>query len=559
MARGRRNRLVGVDLGVFGDVGVDGDYDPPAGEAAERGDDQAPDEAIPRARVPRARAAVAVGVVVLLGLSAWGATTDIAARQERATLMTAPGGVLSLARPLSAAWTAAADTDHLPAFMPGLVVVQRGAELHALDAGTGTERWQVEVGDTATCGPALQGWQSLPEVDPLVCVDARPDGRQIVTVIRTNGTSVTRTLEPDVTTAAPTASGDLVTVRRTGPTPPSPDVRVIGQLNADGTTGPDGYLHVEGSVAAGQDAVVGLEDAATGTPRWARTVAFTPVADASTCGAITVADNQATFDATHVTLTTPSSLVIVQGCGIQGAFTAAGAPVDHASPQGAATWWQPYADGGVLRSDATPAGQAQTLVRPDGTTTQFADHDQVLSPLATDGTHPDAVLLSTPDQSSEARRRDGSALWHSTLPVSQLLARTSRAAVVMYGYDAAGIDLTTGKTLWVDPGSFLESTSTTRDRAPDATDLGTGDGLSASGAFTDGERVTLALDNPDGTAHGLVTLDPSTGDVRWRTPAAGSTGVWSRYFTVAGHLVQLSVPATPSGPDATSATITAWH
>ena len=367
----------------------------------------------------------------------------------------------------------------------------------------------------------------------------------------------TRTLEPDVTTAAPTASGDLVTVRRTGPTPPSPDVRVIGQLNADGTTGPDGYLHVEGSVAAGQDAVVGLEDAATGAPRWERTLAFTPVADASTCGAITVADNQATFDATHVTITTPSSLVTVQGCGIQGVFTTAGTPVDHGSPPGATTWWQPYSDGGVLVTDVTPAGQAATLVRPDGATTQFAG--QVFSPEATDGTHPDVVLLSTPAQSSEARHRDGSALWHSTLPISQVLARTSRVAVVMYGYDAAGIDLTTGKTLWVDPGSFLESTNTTRDRAPDATDLGTGDGLSASGAFTDGERVTLALDNPDGTAHGLVTLDPSTGDVRWRTPAAGSTGVWSRYFTVAGHLVQLSVPATPSGPDATSATITAWH
>lgn len=558
MARGRRNRLVGVDLGVFGDVGVDGDDAPPAGEAAGRGDDQAPDDAIPRARVPRARAAVAAGVVVLLGLSAWGATTDIAARRHRATLMSAPGGVLSLARPLSAAWTTAADTDQLPAFMPGLVVVQRGAELHALDAGTGAERWQVRVTDTTSCGPALPS-QSAPEVDPLVCVDARPDGRRIVTVIRTNGTSVTRTLDRDVTAAAPTEAGDLVTVRRTGPTPPPPDVHVIGEPNGYGPTGTGTFLHVEGSVAAGQDAVVGLEDAATGAPRWARTLAFTPVADASTCGAITVADNQATFDATHVTLTTPSSLVIVQGCGIQGAFTAAGAPVDHASPQGAATWWQPYADGGVLRSDATPAGQAQTLVRPDGTTTQFADHDQVLSPLATDGTHPDVVLLSTPGQSSEARHRDGSALWHSTLPVSQVLARTSRVAVVMYGYDAAGIDLTTGKTLWVDPGSFLESTSTTRDRAPDATDLGTGDGLSASGAFTDGERVTLALENPDGTAHGLVTLDPSTGDVRWRTPAAGSTGVWSRYFTVAGHLVQLSVPATASGVDAASATVTAWH
>ena len=62
--------------------------------------------------------------------------------------------------------------------------------------------------------------------------------------------------------------------------------------------------------------------------------------------------------------------------------------------------------------------------------------------------------------------------------------------------------------------AFLESTSTTRDRTPNATDLGVAsDGLSASAAFTAGDRVTLAIDNSDGTTRGFIALDPATGDV----------------------------------------------
>ena len=546
--------MVGVDLGVFGDVGVDGDEDPRAGEPH---DDEPAGGVSARARFGRARAGIAAGLVVFLGLSAWGATTETEARQHRATLMSAPGGVLSLARPVSAVWTVPADAAHVPAFMPGLVVVQRGGVLHGLDVGTGTERWQAQVGESASCGTMLRGTQSPPVVDPLVCVATRPDGRRIVTVVRTNGASVTRELDQDVTTAAPTAAGDLVTVRRTGPTPPPPDAHVVGSVNGDGTTGSGGFLHVEGSVAAGQDAVVNLEDAATGAPRWQRTVTFTPVADASTCGTIAVdSHQQATFDATSLTISTPSSLVVVLGCGIQGTFTATGHPVDPAS-RAAVSSWQPYADGGVLRYDYTTDGQTQTLIQPDGTTTAFTD--RVLSPLATDGTHPDVVLLAASDQSLHARDRAGSPLWTNTLPATDVLARTRRVAVVTIGFAVAGIDLATGKTLWMDPASFLESTRTTMNRAPDANDLGESNDPSVTAAFTDGDSVTVWMDYSDGATHGFVTLDAATGDVRWRALTPSSATDWTHDYVVEGHVISLAVSAPAPGGTPTSATVTAWH
>ena len=555
----RRGRQVSVelDLGVFGDVGIDEDDDARPGGPD---DDEPAGEASAKARVRRARAVIAASVVVFLALSAWGATTETEARQHRAALMSAPGGVLSLARPVSAAWTVSADAAHGPAFMPGLVVVQRGGVLHGLDVGTGTERWQVQVGETASCGPMLPGTQSPPLVDPLVCVATQPDGRRIVTVVRTNGASVTRELDQDVATAAPTAAGDLVTVRRTGPTPPPPDAHVVGSVNGDGTTG-SGGLHVEGSVTAGQDAVVRLEDAATGAPRWERTLTFTPVADASTCSGAIVMDsnNQATFDPTNLDVSTPSSFVVVLGCGIQGVFTATGEPVDPASPKAAVSVWQPYADGGVLRydTDITVGSQTQTLIQPDGTTTAFAD--RVLSPLATDGTHPDVVLLAASDQSLQARDRAGSPLWTSTLPAMDVLARTGRVAVVAIGFAVAGIDLASGKTLWMDPASFLESTSTTRDRTRTATDLGGSNSLYVTAAFTDGDSVTVSMDYSNGATHGLVTLDLATGDVRWRTLTPTSANDWTHYYVVQGHVIELAVSATAPGGNPTSATLTAWH
>lgn len=550
----RRGRQVSVelDLGVFGDVGIDEDDGPRPGEPH---DHEPAGAASATARVRRGRAAIAASVVVFLALSAWGATTEIDARRRLASLLSAPGGVLSLARPVSAASTVEAEATHLPVFMPGLVVIQRGSELHGVDIGTGTQRWQVEVGISPTCGPPQMGRTGAVTADPLVCFATEPDGRQTVTVIRTNGASVTRQIDQNgATAAAATADGNLVTVRRTGPTPPPADAHVTAVAGG-------GYV-VQGSVAAGQDAVVRLEDAETGAPRWERTLTFTPVADASNCAVIAVdADNQATLDVTRLTVSTPSSLVDVQGCGIQGLFTATGGRVDLAFPQTSVTsWLEPYADGGALRHDYPADGsEPQTLIQPDGTTTRFAD--QVLSPLATDGTHPDVVLLGTIDQWFQARDRSGSVRWHNSLPVTQVLARTSRVAVVTLGggLAVAGIDMKTGKTLWIDPTSFLDSTATTRDRTSTAMDLGSSTSMSALAAFTDGYLVTMAMADPNATTRRLITLDLATGDVRWRAATPSSANDWTQYYTAAGHLISLSVVMPAPGTTSTSATVTAWH
>ena len=107
---------------------------------------------------------------------------------------------------------AATDSSGTTAFLPGLVVVHRGTALHALDAGTGTERWHVEVGADPRCTVygSAQGAGAL--VDPLVCWNGPKAASPAVTVVRTDGSSTTRALPADVAWAAATADGGLVTL-----------------------------------------------------------------------------------------------------------------------------------------------------------------------------------------------------------------------------------------------------------------------------------------------------------------------------------------------------------
>ena len=81
----------------------------------------------------RFREAAVAGAVVVLAVAAWGVTTTVHEHQREQRLLTAPGGVLSLADPPATAWTAGTDGADATAFMPGLVVVRRGTALVGLD------------------------------------------------------------------------------------------------------------------------------------------------------------------------------------------------------------------------------------------------------------------------------------------------------------------------------------------------------------------------------------------------------------------------------------------
>jgi len=506
MRRRRRGDRVVVDLGTFGEgpdeVGVAW-----PDEAAF-----ADDEPDPAAVARRARRAGVVGLVVFLVLSAWGATTEIDGRQRTERLLTAPGGVLSLASAPSVAWSTGTESADATAFMPGLVVVRHGTVLHGLDAGTGAERWQVGVGGDPRCGAPGE------VVDPLVCWSG-PNAAPRVTVVHTDGSFTTRALDAGVTWAAAAPGGGLATLRPMGPKPPDDQVSVA----QDGIT-------LRGSLAVGQDVEVRLEDAGTGAVRWQRTIPFQAVNDPWTCGTITPSPSGTqpsyTFTESPPSLSVMRGLIEVDGCGVRAVFTPDGAPT---AGGGNSAWWiaEPYVDGGVLEQVGGyqgAAAAASVLHSPDGAVAALYP-TQVLNPWATDGTTTDLVLTGSAGVPLTALGPPGTVRWRSTHTYSALLVRTAGVAVLTRsGGGIAAVDLRTGRELW----AHLDLP------APDST-------LPPLAAFTDGRFVALAMPGTPKTlgestasATDLVTLDLATGDIRWRItlPDVGSSLVAAE-----GHLV----------------------
>ncbi len=521
-ARGR----VLVDLGELGRPGTGRarwrDPDPStAPSTADDDDDEAARARRARVRAHRIRAAVAVGTVAFVGLAAWGATTEIAGHDRAQRLASAPGGVLSLARAPHVTWSADTESADATADLPGLVVVRRGTVLHALDAGTGTERWHVDVGGDPHCGAFGSVPGAAVVADPLVCWSGSAGAGSRVTVVHADGSSSTRPLDAAISGAAGTPDGGLVTVRLVGATPTADEVSVT----------PSGGLG--GTLATGQDAVVSLEDATTGVRRWQHTVAYRPVTDPASCGSVT-ADRTGptptyTFAVSPPSVLAYDGLVELHGCGLQAAFAPDGTVV--ADPEASAWWYaEPYVDGGVLEQVGGYRGDtevASVLHGPHGAATYPR---QVLNPWATDGRSSGLVLAGSAGVPLTAYGPDGAVRWQATHVYSTLLVRTATVAVLTRTDGGiAGVDLRTGRELWVDADLLAGASGTVPPRA----------------AFTDGRRAALVVDIDATNAHAasgestvattdIVGLDLATGAVRWRTtlPEGGSF-----VAAVEGHLV----------------------
>lgn len=473
-----------------------------------------------RSRAQRLREAVVAGAVVVVAVGAWGVTTMVHEHQRQERLLAAPGGVLSLAQPLATRWTADTDAADATAFMPGLVVVRRGTALVALDATNGEERWQVEAGGSPACG---QWWGrgTAGAADPLVCWSGPNATDATVTVVHVDGTAQTRALVGRVDAAAGTADGGLVVAERVGTPPPTPDAHVSSM--------PGGGYSVEGSVGQGQDVVLRLEDASTGQVHWERTVPFRPVADAITCGVAvreTDSGEQATVDLAQVSVVAYPDLVVVDGCGIRGAFALDGTPMSDPSAS-AWSWAEPYVDGGVLEQVGayTPDSAVTSLLHgPDGAgVTTFSA--PVLQPWATDGATSDLVLTGSGGVPLQGRGRDGTLRWQSVHTYTDVLVRTAGVVLAQRGDLAlAGLDPRTGAELWARD-----------DVLSDDPTAGRYDYVRS--AFTDGAIALLAVmhDDPDGATE-LVAVDLSTGGVRWRTDAPDG---WPTLLAVQGHLVEV--------------------
>ncbi len=533
--RRRRHEVVVIELD--GDIGAPQTADlagaPKAGAGLVVGrpdDDLGPehDEAISgpsrEARAPRWGQAAVAGGLVVVALVTWGVTAAVHEHQRVARLLDAPGGVLSLAHAPSTRWSAGTDSADATAFMPGLVVVRRGTELHGLDAVTGADRWQVEVGGDPTCA----SWAWAPDtpavVDPLVCWSGPAAGTSTVMLVHADGSSSTRVLHAHVDAVAGTVGGGLVTARRVGPAPPTP---LVALTLMDG----GGYT-ISGSLPRGQDVVVSLEDAATGAVRWERTVPFRPVADVNRCSSLTVVDSPdgPSVDVTSLSLSTYPSLIQLHGCGLEAGFTPSGDLTTDGlttlPDAGPFPWVVPYVDGGILERVGSPTGNqpvASVLRAPDGTVVgRFPQ--QVLQPRATDGTSPDLVLAGSSGAPLRAFARDGTLRWQNPRVYLDVLVRTA-GVIVAQREDLAisGLDPGTGEALWTDT-DLLRGTSTAS-----AQDF-------VLAAFTDGSVAVIALAHSDSTPTDLVALDLATGAVLWRSTVNGS---WPQLVAVQGRLVEV--------------------
>ena len=414
--------------------------------------------------------------------------------------------------------------------MPGLVVVRRGSVLHGLDAGTGVERWQADVGGDPQCDQPATANGGHEVADPLVCWGG-PNSAPQVTVVRADGSETRRTLDTGVVWASGSPDGGLATLRMVGPEPPTDQVTVTP---VDG----GGYT-LQGRITQGQDVVVRLEDAATGVERWERTVAFRPGAEPSACGTA-VADTSGvyTYSLQRPTVVGIGGLIEVFGCGIQAAFTADGNSAADAAVAGSSWWYaEPYADGGILAQvngyAGGTGGVVQSVLTGAAGTATFTS--QVLNPWATDGTPSDLVLAASGSGPLAAYGRDGSARWHVPRIYGELLVRAHGIAVLSLPQGGvAGVDLATGEQLWADTHLV-----------PDAA----GSVTFPQRAFTDGRVAALVMARYTSTSDGnvgsvsldpttaeLVGLDLATGAVRWRTAFLGA----AELDAVDGHLVRIA-------------------
>lgn len=538
--RGASDRVV-VDLGRLGDTDADepargGSTTSQAGRA--RDDDGSPQGP---SRRHRARLAVAAGVVALLAFSSWGLSADVQDRDRAERLASAPGGVLSLADAPRVAWSAATQSS-ATAFLPGLVVVRRDGALHALDAGTGVERWQVPMATGAQCHVSSSARGGTAVVDPLVCWGG-PDAPDQVTVVHADGTWTRRSL--GVAWAAGTSDGGLARARLVGPAPSPSQVHVSAL---------DGGYSIDGRITQGQDAVVRLEDATTGALRWEHTLRFHPVTDVWSC--VTVTQDRTGAAPTYSASVRPpevltvGTLVEVYGCGVQGAFTADGAAVGGTSSSSIA---EPYVDGGVLELGGSGQDGTSALRGPHGTVTFGA---QVLNPAATDGTPSDVVLAGVGAVALRGYDAGGTQRWRSAQGYVDLLARAGGVAVMaLLDGGAAGVDLRTGKQLWLD-GTLAPGTPGPAEVPREAfTDGRTAALLVSAPLVRSEDGSTTSVDVSGGPAT-LVGIDVATGAIRWRTPLPGYV---DQVDAVEGHLVVTTQNSIPSaapvlgGPSAPAA------
>jgi len=455
-------------------------------------------------------AAASTAVVVL------GATTAAVApgmidahdqRQRAAAVRGLPGAVDDLSRPLDLSWELGRGGSTATVLADGTVVTTDIEDVVGSDPATGRERWRHAVGPSAQCGPpATLGFGRERAVDEaVVCVGRTTGGRTITTVDRSGEVLGTRTVHRGGE-VIPAGDGTIAVVSA----PAGTSVSV-----AAGSSQADRLRAVRD--AGWRDAGLRLEDAVTGEPRGAETIALDDV-DLSSCAYQEDEGSEEILELTPWTFT--GEVTTMQVCDTAVAITSEGAGIRIG--KGPVSWPTVLADGRIA-----VAGEESQVYDLSGALVATVP-GAVVPPLVDDQPDGPLVAIGADRSGLEAAGRltavtdGGDVVWSSEVTaLTAVVARVNGTLVLVDDDRIVGLDAATGAERW------------TRD---DVLKSGTdGPGEYVYGAVTDGTRVLLAT-MPMAGPNRLVAVDLRDGTVPWTREVDGSP---QRIAAAGGHPVLL--------------------
>nr|WP_241744169.1 PQQ-binding-like beta-propeller repeat protein [Cellulosimicrobium arenosum] len=537
---------VGTAPAGEGSVGATpGTTDPPAGRLD------------PATRRRRRRVVVAGAAAAALVLAGMVAVDVVSSRADRARLADAAGGVFSTAHEPRVAWERDIDlsTDSF-SFGTGALVLSEGDVVVGYDLESGTESWRRTFGGPTTCGSGVLRYSSAP-ADPegrLVCLPGAPvvgasgDGGTegssagAVTILAADGSPIherafDEAAGPGATggdvggladvrwlRAVPGPRGSLLWTGRVGPEPELQGTEVLLEAEASGV----------GAQGEPGDAVVAVQDVASGDLRWHETVAADrDPEDPYSCVSFDTesweggAPETGSLDLDQVTAYGGVGVVVVQGCGVTATFSEDGVrldapddPIDGAALVGGRLVRDPSggpALGGWTGLHGMSGGPLRSAVLAADGSVDWEAPGILLPPAATDGRS--RLWFSTTDDGLVALDESGRQEWVADVVgmPDEVLVATKDTVVVATMAGLAGLDARSGTERWT-----LERADDEDAPAPHT----------VTQAFTDGRVALLQVDT--GTGGRQVGVGLADGRVVWTSDASEH-----QLLAVQGHLVRL--------------------
>jgi outer membrane protein assembly factor BamB len=469
----------------------------------------------------RGRVAVAAGTAVVVVAAATAAVAPgfLDAHDQRlraAAVQGLPGAVGDLSEPLADAWELATGDGTLVTLAGGVLLTTEGTSVSAVDAGTGSEVWQRDVGASPTCGP--QGGFRNDRGTPAtvaVCLSGESDDRSVTVLDATGAVVGERSLGPARTdtfdeaapagspVVVPAAAGAVAVVEgitsASAPWPADglPDEDTLRALRADGWADP----------------TLRVEDAVTGELRGEAAVHLR-AEHLEQCG-MTQEEGAAPVLMTDPMVSASPSVTTLTVCAAAVLVMPDGTVLDVDADGG---WAEALPGGGHV-----VVGDEESTVLDDDGSVVATVPGFLVPPLVDDA--PDGPYLTLAGMGEGELRLtsvapDGEEAWSAaTADLGGVVARVAGVVVVQDGSGFVGFDAATGAEVWARDDLLQRSAN--------------GSGEWVVGAVTDGTRLLVGISG-DGERHRLVGLDLRDGTTAWERERQGYLeGLQS----IGGHVV----------------------